>query len=57
MANEHQQALAGWSGTVRTAAQCVGDYDWDQAIGPGAAEIARLIAGSEDAISGAFWEH
>ncbi len=57
MANEHQQALAGWSGTVRTAAQCVGDYDWDQAIGPGAAEIARLIAGSEEAISAAFWEH
>lgn len=57
MANEHQQALAGWSGTVRTAAQCVGDYDWDQAIGPGAAEIARLIAGSEEKISAAFWEH
>ncbi|OYY69537.1 methyl-accepting chemotaxis protein [Sphingomonas sp. 28-63-12] len=57
MADQHQTTLGGWSGTARSAAQCVGDYDWDRAIGPGAAEISSLIAGSEEEIAGAFWEH
>ena len=57
MADLHRTALGGWSGTARSAAQCVGDYDWDGAIGAGAAEISRLIAGSEEEIAGAFWQH
>lgn len=57
MADKSQTTLGGWSGAARTAAQCVSDYDWDHAIGPGTVEIARLIAGSEDVIAGAFWEH
>ncbi len=57
MAGEQQFSLGGWSGTVRTAAQCVGDYDWDHAIGPAGAEIAGLIKGFEKQIASAFWEH
>ena len=57
MASVRQTNLGGWSGGTRTAAECVGDYDWDKAIGPGAAEISKLIDGSEAVISAAFWEH
>lgn len=56
-ADRQRTDLGGWSGAARSAAECVSDYDWDQAIGPGAAEISALIAGSEALISGAFWEH
>ncbi|MDB5708830.1 MAG: chemotaxis protein [Sphingomonas bacterium] len=57
MAGKAEIQAGSWSDSARSAAQRVGDYDWDKAIGPGAAEIADLIAGSEDAIGGAFWQH
>src|SRR4051794_30870737 len=49
--------LGGWGGAERTVADRVKDYDWDGAIGPSTAEIARLIAGKEEAIAAAFWKH
>jgi methyl-accepting chemotaxis protein len=49
--------LGGWSGGARSAAARVADYDWDGGIAGAAAEIARLIAGSEATISGSFWDY
>ncbi|MEG3123442.1 methyl-accepting chemotaxis protein [Sphingomonas sp. GB1N7] len=58
MAREPQATnLTGWIGTARSAAQRVADYDWDQCIRPGSAEISALIAGSEARISAAFWNY
>jgi len=57
MAGKAEIQAGSWSGSVRSAAERVGDYDWDKAIGPACAEIAELIIGSEYAIGSAFWQH
>ena len=57
MAQDGAGTIGGWSGDSRSIAEHVADYDWDGAIGPVAAEIARLIEGSEEAIAASFWEH
>ncbi|RZM04248.1 MAG: chemotaxis protein, partial [Sphingomonas sp.] len=46
-----------WIGADRSAAQRVADYDWDDTILAGGAEIARIITGQETAISQTFWNH
>ena len=48
---------SGWSGENRTAAQRVGDYDWDGSITVASSEISHLIEGHEAEIAGAFWNH
>ena len=57
LGGEDIEALGGWSGKQRSAAQRVADYDWDGQIRPASAEISALIAGSETAISSAFWHY
>ncbi|MGH6617019.1 methyl-accepting chemotaxis protein [Sphingomonas sp.] len=49
--------LGSWSGGARSAAERVGDYDWDKAIAAASTEIATLIEGSEEMIARAFWSH
>jgi methyl-accepting chemotaxis protein len=56
MAQESVEILDGWSGKDRPVADRVAEYDWDGAIGPATAEIARLIVGSEELIAAAFWK-
>jgi methyl-accepting chemotaxis protein len=57
MAQEGAGTIGGWGGDSRSIAEHVANYDWDGAIAPASAEIARLIEGSEQAIAAAFWEH
>src|SRR3569623_1395982 len=57
MAGKAEVQTGSWSGSIRSAADRVGDYDWDKAIGPACAEIAALIVGSEESIGSAFWQH
>jgi methyl-accepting chemotaxis protein len=57
MAGNAEIQAGSWSGSVRSAAERVGDYDWDKAIAPASTEIAELITGAEDEIAAAFWEH
>jgi methyl-accepting chemotaxis protein len=57
MAQEGNGTIGGWSGDSRSVAEHVANYDWDGAIAPAAAEIARLIQGSEEVIAASFWEH
>ncbi|WP_375404352.1 methyl-accepting chemotaxis protein [uncultured Sphingomonas sp.] len=48
---------AGWSGSVRTAAELICDYDWDGAMGPVCAEIGELLTPADhQAIARAFWD-
>jgi methyl-accepting chemotaxis protein len=49
--------LGGWGGEARPVAERVREFDWDRAIIPAAAEIARLIEGKEGEIATAFWHH
>ncbi|MEG3148289.1 methyl-accepting chemotaxis protein [Sphingomonas sp. ZT3P38] len=57
MAQENAEIIGGWSGDSRSIAEHIAEYDWDRTIAPGAAEIARLIKGSEESIATEFWEH
>ncbi len=57
MAEDRMDSVGGWSGGARSVAARVGDYNWDNAITPGAIEIADLIVGSENVIATAFWDH
>jgi len=57
MAQQGAGTIGGWGGEWRSIAEHVAHYDWDGAIAPASAEIARLIEGSEQAIAAAFWEH
>ena len=58
MATTRRTANAsGWSGALRSAAERVKDYDWDDCIRAGCAEIYHLISGSEHQIASAFWEY
>ena len=57
MAQKHAENLGGWGGQSRSIADRVREYDWDGAMGPATAEIARLIEGQEEAIAAAFWKH
>jgi methyl-accepting chemotaxis protein len=57
MAGKAEFQAGSWSDSARSAAQRVGDYDWDKAVAPAAAEIAQLIEGSESEIAAAFWQH
>jgi methyl-accepting chemotaxis protein len=57
LGGEAGDMLGGWSGKARSAADRVTDYDWDNCIRSGAAEISALIAGNEATISGAFWRY
>ena len=57
MAEVHAENVGGWSGAKRNIADWLRDYDWDGAIGPATAEIARLIEGEEEGIAAAFWKH
>jgi len=57
MAGKITEHLGGWGGAERSIAERIKDYDWDGAIGPAAAEIARLIDGEEASIATAFWKH
>ncbi|WCM27488.1 methyl-accepting chemotaxis protein [Sphingomonas sp. QA11] len=56
MAQDSAGSIGGWSGDSRSIAEHVANYDWDGAIAPASAEIARLIQGSEADIAAAFWE-
>jgi methyl-accepting chemotaxis protein len=57
MAQNQPESLGGWGGEERSIAERVKEYDWDGAIVPATAEIARLIQGRESEIATAFWDH
>ena len=57
MAQQGVDIIGGWSGDSRSIAERVADYDWDGAITPAAAEIARLIEGKENEIASSFWKN
>lgn len=58
MAQESTGGPGEWSGNARSIAAHVGEYDWDRAIGPGAAEINALLTSADcDEIATAFWDH
>jgi methyl-accepting chemotaxis protein len=48
---------AGWSGSTQSSADRVGDYDWDDCLRDGCADITTLIAGTEIAIAASFWDY
>ena len=53
-----QPALGAWSGSDRSVAERLRDYDWDGAIATGCAAIAGLLDDQDfTEIGKAFWDH
>lgn len=58
MAQEGGAVPGLWGGQARPVAVHVREYDWDNAIVAGAAEINSLLTEADcDAVSDAFWDH
>ncbi len=58
MAQQMSTTPGEWGGRARSIAAHVGEYNWDDAIGPGAAEIDALLTPADcETIASAFWDH